>query len=446
MTCSLRLVYYADDFTGATDALDALVRAGVTTALFIEPPDARDLERVRGCEAIGVAGSSRTLAEADLRNELRSAFGSLAALNAPLCHYKVCSTFDSSAVTGSIGAAIEEGHAAFGGDWIPLLVGVPALGRWCVFGNLFARAGSDGAIARLDRHPVSRHPVTPMHEADLLAHLSLQTDLPSGLVVTHLADDRPAFEKAQALKGSVVRLFDVADLTDLGDAVRAISVASDLGEVRFVVGSSALEYALGARWKRECNSGELPPQAAPTDRVLVLSGSCSPISATQIRRALHGGFADVPLEPAQLEEPLGPRDARDRMLTALTAGRSAVVHSALGPEDPRLAQGRDLHRMLGSTLAALANSAITETQITRIIIVGGDTSSACARALGIRSVDAVATFIPGAPLCRAHAPGCPADGAEVVFKGGSLGREDVLEQAISPHSRTRSLLVPWPHM
>jgi hypothetical protein len=30
----------------------------------------------------------------------------------------------------------------------------------------------------------------------------------------------------------------------------------------------------------------------------------------------------------------------------------------------------------------------------------------------------------GVPLCRAHAPGSPADGLEVNFKGGQVGAED----------------------
>jgi uncharacterized protein YgbK (DUF1537 family) len=53
-------------------------------------------------------------------------------------------------------------------------------------------------------------------------------------------------------------------------------------------------------------------------------------------------------------------------------------------------------------------------------------------ALGIHSVDVAAAFIPGAPLCRAHAPGCPANGLEVVFKGGSLAPEDLLVRVAGP--------------
>ena len=56
------------------------------------------------------------------------------------------------------------------GRWSPMIVGAPRLARYQVFGNLFAAV--DGVGYRLDRHPtMSRHPVTPMDEADLRVHL-----------------------------------------------------------------------------------------------------------------------------------------------------------------------------------------------------------------------------------------------------------------------------------
>jgi uncharacterized protein YgbK (DUF1537 family) len=47
-----------------------------------------------------------------------------------------------------------------------------------------------------------------------------------------------------------------------------------------------------------------------------------------------------------------------------------------------------------------------------------------AHALGIEALEMIAPLAPGAPLCRAYAPGSPADGLEVVFKGGQVGNVD----------------------
>jgi hypothetical protein len=67
---------------------------------------------------------------------------------APLMQYKVCSTFDSSPETGSIGRAIDIGTRHLRGDWSPM-VGAPRLKRYQVFGNLFAAwtGGATGSIA-----------------------------------------------------------------------------------------------------------------------------------------------------------------------------------------------------------------------------------------------------------------------------------------------------------
>src|SRR3546814_8091875 len=76
---------------------------------------------------------------------------------------------------------MEIGARQFGGV-VPIVVGAPHLGRYVVFGNLFAVAGGD-EVFRIDRHPtMARHPVTPMHEADLRRHLAAQTDMPIALV------------------------------------------------------------------------------------------------------------------------------------------------------------------------------------------------------------------------------------------------------------------------
>src|SRR6185437_5106540 len=100
----------------------------------------------------------------------------LKALSAPLIHYKVCSTFDSSPETGSIGRAIEIGQDVFNSTVTPMVVGAPRLGRYCIFGNLFARSGLDSEVFRLERHPTMRtHPITPMCDSDLRRLLAMQT-------------------------------------------------------------------------------------------------------------------------------------------------------------------------------------------------------------------------------------------------------------------------------
>ena len=137
----LLLAFYGDDFTGSTDVMEALTRAGIRTVLFLESPSPEQLQHFEGLQALGVAGVSRTMSPAEMDTELYPVFQQLRALGTPIVHYKVCSTFDSSPSVGSIGHAIDLGQQIFKSPFVPLVVGAPVLGRYCVFGNLFARSG-----------------------------------------------------------------------------------------------------------------------------------------------------------------------------------------------------------------------------------------------------------------------------------------------------------------
>ena len=308
----LRLTFYGDDFTGSTDALEQLAVAGVRTVLFIEPPAPELLKKYPGLQAVGVAGRTRSLGPAALERELRPALRKLKALGAPHVHYKVCSTFDSSPATGSIGRVIDAATNIFKAPFVPLLVAAPPLGRHCVFGNLFARLGigSDAAIHRLDRHPsASRHPVTPMREADLRLHLARQTKQPIGLFDV-LQLSLPPADARSALKGILkagarIVLFDALHTEQLQRVGELIDAYASRQRPLFSVGSSGIEMALGAHWAaagrlaggsnrwgerprepREVATERLARTLAPPAPLLVASGSCSPVTAAQIAWAL----------------------------------------------------------------------------------------------------------------------------------------------------------------
>ncbi len=377
----MKLAWYGDDFTGSTDVLEALTLAGLRARLFLEAPD--DPGDV---EAAGLAGTSRAMSPAEMDRELPRAF---AALRAPMLHYKTCSTFDSSPALGSIGRAIEIGRRVTGAGWVPLVVGAPALRRYTVFGQLFATL--DGTTHRIDRHPVmSRHPVTPMDEADLLRHLAKQTDLRLELRdVLHLEDEPRAD----------VTLFDVltdAHLATIGRLLRERAP-------RFVAGSSGVEYALTAGRPRVA----LPPVDA-ADQILVLSGSCSAVTAGQIRWALEHGYEGLRMAPGV------ERGAAE----LLRLGRNVVIYTAL--DDVR--DARLTGEAVGEALAEVA--AALRRHVRRVVIAGGDTSGRVGRRLGLRWLDMIAPVAPGSPLCRTDV-----DGLEIAMKGGQVGRPDYFELA-----------------
>jgi len=407
----LQLAYYADDFTGSTDALESLASAGLRTRLFLDPPTAA---QCAGLDAVGVAGLTRSLPPAAMEAVLRPAFTALRALGPRHVHYKVCSTFDSSPEIGSIGRAIDVGAEIFAGRVVPLLVAAPALGRYCVFGELFARygIGTSGAIYRLDRHPaISRHPVTPMTEADLRVHLARQTEKRLGLLsVTDL--ECTSVETAAILESRIAARDEVVLIDGLNNAhlLRAGALIDGLATKGplFSVGSSGIESALTSHWTGFSPPNWPAPRATPP--LLVISGSCSPVTAGQIDWAIANGFTGVAFQG---------ESSRAAAVTALRAGRNVVVYTSRGEAGAPIPAA-----VLGAQLGRLAREAVAQVGVKRLVIAGGDTSSYAGRALGIESLTMIAPLITGAPWCRATAPGSPADGLEVMFKGGQVGAPD----------------------
>ena len=441
------LAFYGDDFTGSTDALESLARTGLRTVLFLEPPPPDRLRRFPGLRAFGVAGTARTMTPAQMTRELPPIFRALKASGAPLVHYKMCSTFDSSPRIGSVGRAIDVVQEIFRSPFVPLLVGAPRLGRYCVFGNLFARSGLDSEPHRLDRHPTMRHhPTTPMDEADLRLHLAKQTRKTLGLLdVVQLESPRAAACLRQLLDaGAEIVLLDVINDRHLPRLGELIGQHANPGQPLFVVGSSCVADALAAWW-RQCGVLRVrPPQLSlkPASALVVVSGSCSPVTDRQIRRALAAGFAEIALDTAALVDPKTRVSEMDRVLhdaaASFSAQRSVVFHTARGPQDPRLTSTqRVLRRLgvpsaatLGTLLGELLAKALEQTGWRRGAVTGGDTSSFAARALGVQALEFLAPIAPGAPLCRVHAPGHAADGREIVFKGGQNGRDDFFLTAL----------------
>jgi uncharacterized protein YgbK (DUF1537 family) len=199
------------------------------------------------------------------------------------------------------------------------------------------------------------------------------------------------------------------------------------------VGSSGVEYALVAYWRA---SGLLPPppQFEPVravDRLVVVSGSCSPNTERQIRWALDHGFTGIPVDAGALVE--GDETTRralmDSALKDLAQGRSLIVYTALGEKDSTLAKAARAREStfgmrLSAQLGVLLRELIRRSGIRRVLIAGGDTASYVGQQLGIEALTMASPMLPGAPLCRAHADSPSLDGLELVFKGGQMGTDD----------------------
>ncbi|SMG55316.1 four-carbon acid sugar kinase family protein [Paraburkholderia susongensis] len=464
--------FYGDDFTGATDTLAHLARAGLRTMLFFTPPDAARLSMLGQLDAIGVAGAARTMAPHAQRQELARVGAAFAALGVRVMHYKVCSTFDSAPHTGSIGVAIRALREYCANELVAIVGGQPNLRRYCVFGQLFAAAGADDeqrSIYRIDRHPtMSRHPVTPMNEADLRVHLQRQG-------VEHVQSiDWPCYAAGEAALQSEVRrrldaksnakhnakpgakpdakpgalLFDVLDDTHLHAIGRVMTHYASQSSPLLAVGASsvaqAYAYARGARAESEAVNDAPALLARARGPVFVLAGSLSPLTEVQIGAA-HS-YLRVELDPRRMTGDAASTYLADRVAAIagpLRDGRNVLAYTARnvshGTQTFRaINEENAVHRGDGSAppsrlagaCATLLKNVLGAVRLQRIGIAGGDTSSFAVRALDAWGLSYLAPLSAGVTVCRLHSDRAELDGVEIMLKGGQMGDADLFEQLI----------------
>jgi 3-oxoisoapionate kinase len=440
------LAFYGDDFTGSTDAMEVTALAGLKTVLFAGTPSEETLAEFADYPIIGIAGVARSKDPVWMEANLRPALAALAARHPRILQYKVCSTFDSSARIGSIGKAIDIGRDVLELDWSPCIVGAPQLGRWQIFSNLFAVAA--GTAHRIDRHPtMSRHPVTPMHEADLRLHLSQQTNAPVGSIdIGEMQLGLAAPKVLAARDANQVTFIDVADTQTQAIAGRLVWENSERS--LFSASSSGLQYALVAHWREQGLLAAQPPEFAsppPVDRLLVLSGSCSPVTAAQIAAAEAAGFASIRLDVIATSDRKTAVAELTRVEEAMAEGfakrRGVIVYAARTVDDPNFSRLKERAEQSGMTfdeaqdsigraLGSLAHACVSRFDLTRLVVAGGDTSGRVLEALPIHALELKYPLGRGAPICASHSHEDAFNRLELVLKGGQLGQASLFVDAL----------------
>jgi uncharacterized protein YgbK (DUF1537 family) len=422
--------FVADDLTGACDVLAQAHRYGLDAVLVVgdEGPLPAD------ADVVGIAGPIRSASGSAFDDLVRTYLARIAGVDADVLIYKVCSTFDSSPTVGSIGRGIELLHERYPEHGpIAVVPAQPEFGRYTAFGNHFAR--SSDAVDRLDRHPVmSRHPSSPMHEADLRLVLAEQLTTHSTMDVVSLpayADGsfhrQWARRRAEPAPAFVVDAVEEHHLDEVARALRA-DAQQDSCRPAIVVGSGGIMAALA-----RTASGREPRTANPgraSGPVLAVSASASATTAAQLADAIDNGWADVAV-PAELldgHDPALLASVEQRTTAALAAGRDVVVHTTRGTDDPRYTASRRVDPAhVGTLLGSLAARMVTEGRTRDVAVCGGDTSSHALVAMGVRQLRVSDQFVTVGPICRSDDRAAVA-GCRLLLKGGQAGPTDVLRR------------------
>ena len=148
----------ADDFTGATDLANNLVRAGMRVVQTIGVPQSPlDVN----ADAVVVALKSRTIPADEAVAQSLDALQWLQSMGAEQIYFKYCSTFDSTP-EGNIGPVTEALMQALQTDFTIATPAFPDNKRTVFKGYLFA-----GDVL-LNESGMQNHPLTPMTDPNLV--------------------------------------------------------------------------------------------------------------------------------------------------------------------------------------------------------------------------------------------------------------------------------------
>ena len=417
----------ADDFTGATDLANNLVRAGMRVVQTIGVP-ARALNAE--VDAVVVALKSRTLPVAQAVAQSLEALAWLKAQNAAQIYFKYCSTFDSTA-QGNIGPVTEALMDALsdwpGADFTIATPAFPDNQRTVFKGHLFV-----GDVL-LNESGMQNHPLTPMRDANLVRVLQAQCQRKVGLIdyqVVALGEAairaRITELRAQGVGIAVVDAVSNADLMRLGPALKGMPL---------LTAGSGVAIGLPA------NVGLAPSSAAsalpaPTGLQAVVSGSCSLATNRQVRAFMDAGYPALALKPLALaqDQAAGKKVVAQALAWAQSRLKDGpvLIYSSDDPDAVKAVQAQLGVEAAGAlvehTLATMARGLVA-LGVRQLVVAGGETSGACVQALGITQLQIGPQIDPGVPWCHAQSEDAPGAGLHLSLKSGNFGADDFFTKA-----------------
>lgn len=424
---SIVLGAIADDFTGATDLANNLVRSGMRCVQVIGVPNKCTM--VEDADAVVVALKSRSCPRDEAVSSSLAALGWLRTQGAKQFYFKYCSTFDSTA-EGNIGPVADALMEELGTDQTVLVPAFPENQRTVYQGHLFV------GNRLLSESGMENHPLNPMRDPDLVRFFSLQTPFAVGLlphqVIATGADATLHHVQQMRSQGTRHLICDSIDDQDLA------TLADVVVDFPLVTGGSGLGQRLPAAYRER---GWLAPQQdaarllPATGRSLILSGSCSKATMGQVRHFLQRfpGFALDPIRLAEDDQHLTEalQFIRQEFSSQPDAQMPVMVYASAEPADVRAVQRRlgaqEAGRLVERALASLARTLVDE-GVGRLVVAGGETSGAVVSALGVKLLRIGPQIDPGVPWTQTISSGADHT-LSLALKSGNFGDIDFFTRA-----------------
>lgn len=417
---SIFLGCIADDFTGATDLANNLVRAGMRVVQTVGVPQEPLNESV---DAVVVSLKSRTIAPRQAVEQSLAALRWLQLQGAQQIYFKYCSTFDSTE-QGNIGPVIDALMQALETDFTIATPAFPDAGRTVYQGYLFV-----GDVL-LNEGGMQDHPLTPMRDPNLVRVLKPQTKHVVGLVNYRATTDSSQAVSARfnALKEQGVGIA-IVDAIGNDDLLRIGQAAAGL---KLVTAGSGLAIGLPVNFgiKPNAQAAKLPP---PSGYRAIVSGSCSRATQGQVADFIEKGGRAIALDPVVLSQAPEKLDQYRHEAVAAIAKAPVLVYSTTTPQQLAQVQSAlgamQAGEMVEQWLASIA-CALVQAGVGQLVVAGGETSGAVVQALGIDQLRIGAQIDPGVPWCHGQvnfqSSSMP---LHISLKSGNFGGVDFFTRA-----------------
>ncbi len=409
----------ADDFTGATDLANMLVRGGMRTVQSIGIPTA-EMAAGLDADAIVIALKSRTTPAAEAVEESLAALEWLRERGCEQIFFKYCSTFDSTAA-GNIGQVSEALLDKLGSDFTLACPAFPENGRTIFRGHLFVQ---DQLLSECG---MQNHPLTPMTDANLVRVLQSQTQQKVGLLrYDSIAKgvegvrSKIAELRADGVKMAIADALSDADLYTLGEAC---------ADLPLLTGGSGLALGLPGNFRkagklRDIDAAQLVPVAGAE---VVLAGSASVATNGQVAAWLEANRPALRINPLELAA--GRPVVEQALEFARKAGETVLIYATSSPEEVKAVQqqlgveraGAMVEDALGQIAKGLLNAGVR-----RFVVAGGETSGAVVQALGVQLLQIGAQIDPGVPATVSSG----AQPLAMALKSGNFGGRDFFSKAL----------------
>jgi uncharacterized protein YgbK (DUF1537 family) len=406
----------ADDFTGATDLANNLVRGGMRTVQTVGVPKEKLRDDV---DAVVVALKSRTIPAAEAVAQSLTALKWLQQHGCQQIYFKYCSTFDSTPA-GNIGPVTEALMHALGCDFTIACPAFPEAGRTVFKGNLFV-----GDVP-LNESGLRDHPLTPMRDANLVRVLQAQMKGTVGLIDYAVVASGPdairariAALKSAGVKVAIVDAISNADLMRLGAALR---------DMPLVTAGSGVALGLPQNFVTTGAAATSLPRASGYRAII--SGSCSVATNAQVVHFINAGGAARAIDAVKLAagEPEVARVlAWATPLLAIDKG-PVLVYSTAAPAAVQKIQSQlgvaEAGQLIENALAKIARG-LVDAGVGQLVVAGGETSGAVVQALGVEALRIGPQIDPGVPWTMSVGDKRVA----LALKSGNFGADDFFTKA-----------------